>query len=246
MTEKGWIKLHRQLIDWEWYSDINVKVLFLHCLLSANHEDKRWHGIEIKKGQFITSLEHLAIEVGLTVSQIRTAINKLKLTNEIAYETTSKYSIITIKKWDEYQTNDMQNDKPITNESQTDDKQIATNKNEKNEKNEKNILEEVVVSENENFYGEYYNVFLTDKHYKDLEVLIMSKNKLNEIINDLSVNIETGKENKYSSDLPNAHYERIKAYFNYRKKNPKNFVTEPDKKSTEEILKEMGLKFKTI
>ena len=190
MTEKGWIKLHRQLIDWEWYSDINVKVLFLHCLLSANHEDKRWRGIEIKKGQFIISLGHLAIEVGLTVSQIRTAIKKLKLTNEIAYETTSQYSIITIKKWDEYQANDMQNDKPMTDKSQTDDKPMTTNKNDKNDKNdknEKNILEEVVVSENENFYGEYYNVFLTDKHYKDLEVLILSKNKLNELINDLLV-----------------------------------------------------------
>lgn len=38
----GWIKLHRKLINWEWYQDTNVKVVFLHLLLIANHEDKKW------------------------------------------------------------------------------------------------------------------------------------------------------------------------------------------------------------
>ena len=41
---EGWIKLHRQILDWEWYDDINVKVLFLHLLLTANYEDKKWQG----------------------------------------------------------------------------------------------------------------------------------------------------------------------------------------------------------
>ena len=55
---------------------------------------------------------------------------------------------------------------------------------------------------------------------------------MQEIIDTLSVKIETGKENKYSEDLPNAHYERVKAYFNYILKNPKKFQ---DKKQSEEV-----------
>ena len=139
----GWIKLHRQFTSWEWYSDINVKVLFLHCLLSANHEVKKWRGIEIQKGQFITSLEHLSINTGLTVKQIRTALNKLKMTGEVACKTTSQYSIISINNWDKFQAEGKQEDKQKTNEGQAEGKQRATNKNIKNIKNiknEKNII----------------------------------------------------------------------------------------------------------
>jgi len=50
----GFVKLYRSMLKWEWYDDINVKVLFLHLLLKANYEDKRWRGIEIKKGEIVT------------------------------------------------------------------------------------------------------------------------------------------------------------------------------------------------
>lgn len=111
----GFIKIHRKLLKWEWYSDINVRVLFFHCLLRANHKSERWQGIEINAGQFVTSYEHLAKECGLTVQQLRTALNKLKITNEITNKTTSRYSIITVNNWKRYQTNNKQ----ITNNQQT-------------------------------------------------------------------------------------------------------------------------------
>ena len=87
---EGWIKLHRKMINWEWYNDINVKVVFLHLLLTANHEDKKWQGIEIKRGQKITSLSHLAEETKLSVKQIRNVLNKLKSTGEITSKGTNK------------------------------------------------------------------------------------------------------------------------------------------------------------
>ena len=135
---QGYIKLHRQLEEWEWYKNIPVKVLFLHCLLRANHKDKKWQGSTVKKGSFITSYENLAIETGLSFQQVRTAISKLKLTGELTYKSTSQYSIITINNWDEYQEDNTQINKPLTSEQQTNNKQITTNKNDKNEKNEKN------------------------------------------------------------------------------------------------------------
>lgn len=124
----GWIKLHRSLTNWEWYEDIPVTRLFIHFLLKANHEPKKWRGQIIEVGQFITSAQHLAKETGLTLSQVRTAIKKLKSTHEIAHESHTSYSVITIKNWNTYQTNDTQNDKPIANESQTNRKRIATTK----------------------------------------------------------------------------------------------------------------------
>ena len=47
----GWLKLHRKISEWEWYTDGNTFRLFLHLLLNANFEDKKWKGITIKKGE---------------------------------------------------------------------------------------------------------------------------------------------------------------------------------------------------
>jgi len=140
--DNGYIKLHRKFKEWEWYKNINVKTLFLHCLIMANFKDNKWQGIEIKRGSFITSIKNLSNETGLSGSQVRTALNKLVLTNELANKSTTKYSTITVLKYNEYQTNDKQVDKPIANKSQTNRKQIATTNKDKNLKNEKNVIKE--------------------------------------------------------------------------------------------------------
>ena len=142
----GWIKLHRSLLEWEWWSDMNVRNLWLTILLLANHDEKKWQGQTIASGQLVTSLQHLAVRSGLSIQQTRTALDKLKSTGEINTQSTNKNTIITVIKWadfqccDEIPTNKQQTDnKQITNEQQTDNKQITTNKNVKNIKNEKNI-----------------------------------------------------------------------------------------------------------
>ena len=63
----GWVKLHRQLLDWEWYNDVNTTRVFLHLLLVANHKDNNWRGIEIKRGQRLTSISGLASETNLSI-----------------------------------------------------------------------------------------------------------------------------------------------------------------------------------
>lgn len=144
MNNNGWIKLHRSLLEWEWYQDHNVVIVFLHCLLRANHKDKKWQGIIIQKGSFITSYQNMSKELSgkngsLSVQQVRTALNKLKSTNEITIKTSNKYTCISINNWSEYQDDNTQDNKQITNKQQTNNKQITTNKNDKNIKNIKNI-----------------------------------------------------------------------------------------------------------
>ena len=107
----GWIKLHRKIINWEWYDDINTKVIFLHLLLTANHEEKDWRGQKILRGQKLTSISHLAKEVGLTVKQTRVSLDKLKRTNEITCKGTNKYTLVTIEKYNDYQINEKENGK---------------------------------------------------------------------------------------------------------------------------------------
>lgn len=129
---EGWVKIHRKIIDWEWYKDISAKIVFLHLLLTANYEDKNWKGITIKRGQKVTSINHLAKETNLTSQQVRTALDKLKSTGEITIKPTNKYSLITVEKYANYQ--DVNLDNNIQNNTQQNN-QITTTKEIKNNKN---------------------------------------------------------------------------------------------------------------
>lgn len=117
---KGWVYLHKSILEWEWYDDLNAFRLFIHLLLKANYSPTKWHGIEIKRGQHPTGRFSLSKETGLTEQQVRTALNKLISTNEITKETTNQYTIITITNYDKYQANNQQPNQRATNEQPTD------------------------------------------------------------------------------------------------------------------------------
>lgn len=142
MLENGYIKLFRSLINWEWYRDSNTKDLFLHLLLTVNYENKKWRGIEIKRGQRVTSYKKLAEELKpMTLQNVRTAIKHLKSTNEITVETTSEYSIITVVNYDKYQelTHDLTSDQHATNTPLTcDQHQRKKDNKDKNDKKDNN------------------------------------------------------------------------------------------------------------
>ena len=99
----GFITLHRQILDWEWYKDTNTAFLFFHLLLSANFVDTRFKGKLIKRGQIVTSLPSLSTETGLSIQQTRTALSHLVSTGEITDESTPNYRIITVVKYNDYQ-----------------------------------------------------------------------------------------------------------------------------------------------
>jgi len=114
-----YIKLHRKLLDWEWYDDINTKILFIHLLLKANHKDKKWRGITIYPWETLTGRISLSEELWLSQQKIRTSLNKLKSTNEITIKTTNKYSIIKLCNWEEYQQNNQQSTQQATSKQPT-------------------------------------------------------------------------------------------------------------------------------
>ena len=87
-------------------------------------------------------------------------------------------------------------------------------------------------------YGEYLNVYLDKDKYEKLLAMCASEKMLNELIDSFSINIEVGKERPYCADLPNAHFERLKSYYNYRKKNPNKFVSEEAKQNVWDRLAE--------
>jgi hypothetical protein len=130
----GWIKIHRKFLDWEWFNKSEAVHLFIYLVLKANHKDGQWQGIDIKKGQFITSFGKISTDTGISLQTIRTLLKKFEKTNEINIQTTNKFSIVTICKYECYQQENEPTNTLLTNEQQTTNKQLTTNKNDKNDK----------------------------------------------------------------------------------------------------------------
>jgi len=126
----GWIKIHRKILEWEWYDDANTFRLFIHLLLKANHKDKKYRGVLVKKGSLLTGRELLSQETGLSIQQVRTCLTRLKSTKEITINSTKQGTVVEIVKYESYQvvTNEPTTNQPTTNQQST------TNKNEKNNK----------------------------------------------------------------------------------------------------------------
>ena len=152
----GFITLHRQILDWEWYGDTNTFRLFIHILLSANFTDGRFEGRTIHRGQLVTSLTSLSAQTSLSVRQVRVSLDKLQMTGELTSQSFNRYRIITVVKYDQYQSVDKQNDRQMTSEMsskrQANDRQMTSNVTSKwqqynNDNNINNVNKETMEQE---------------------------------------------------------------------------------------------------
>ena len=129
----GFVIESRSILKNEWYTEPITMHLMRHCRLRANFEDTKWRGIQIKRGQFVTSLKTLSTETGLTIKQVRTALEKLEKTGYVASEATNKNRIITVLFYSEEQNVGKQNGKQKgnqkANKGQAKGKQRATDNN---------------------------------------------------------------------------------------------------------------------
>ena len=139
MSDEGWIKLHRKILQWEWWDEPNTFRVFLWLLLKANHKDQNWRGLEIKRGQIVTSYDSVAKGTSLTNRKIRTIFDRLDGT-ELTRKTTNKYQIITITNYESYQQDDRQTTGKPSPERHSNDRQPTTNNNVNNDKNEKKVI----------------------------------------------------------------------------------------------------------
>lgn len=102
--DMAFIKIDRKFKDWKWKKHPNMVAVWMHLLLEANYKDNVWEDTSVPAGSLITSVKKIAEETGLSIQQTRTCLSNLQATNEITIKTTNKYSVITITKWEEYQS----------------------------------------------------------------------------------------------------------------------------------------------
>ena len=224
---EGYILIYRKMLNWQWYQDNNVKALFIDLLLDANFEESKKGLLTIQRGQVLTSLKRMHDRTGMTVKEIRTALDKLEKSGEIGKQTTNRNSIITINNYDEYQDKGKQR----ASKGQTKGNIIINNK----EYKELNNIKEKIYKKEK--YGLFENVRLTDEEYQKLQEKFSDYQKR---IDNLSSYIAS-KGDKYKS-----HYATI---LNWSRKDDKEMPswfgkevkererTEEDERELQELIR---------
>ena len=141
MADKStFIKLDRNIQEWRWYTNANTFRVFIHLLLNANIKANDFENAKIKRGELATSYDKIANTLKLTNQQVRTAISHLKSTGEITVKRYSKFIVISIVNYAQYQdkltVNSTINQQSLNNQSTFNQQQLKNNKNVKKEKKE--------------------------------------------------------------------------------------------------------------
>ena len=102
----GWIKISRNIVNWDLFKDGNVLKVWIYLLAHTNYEDSQMpDGRTIRTGQVVYSYRGIAKECGMSEREVRTVIKKLVATHSMTHEATHQYSIGTLENWDKYQSN---------------------------------------------------------------------------------------------------------------------------------------------
>ena len=134
----GFIQISRSLFEHPAWIDATPeqKVLLLTIIEKANYKPMTWlwngEQVSVDRGQFITSVEKLVVAGGrgMTTAKVRTALKRFEKYGILTTKTTSQSTLVTVENYDILtcgpDEDSKRNDKDLANDSQTDDKRIAT------------------------------------------------------------------------------------------------------------------------
>lgn len=144
----GFLMLNKEIKRHEYFTDYKTFHLYFWLLSDANFIDGNFRGTVVKRGQKLTSINSLVIETGLTVREVRTALDKLIKGNYIVKKATNKNQLLTVVEYEYYTGFVESKDKPKTNQRQTEGKPKTTIEEYNNTKKEIIKKESVDVDSN--------------------------------------------------------------------------------------------------
>ena len=164
MTENGWVKIHRKILDNPSLRRLDYLGLWVYILLSVNHDETRelFAGKEIvlKPGQGIFSTPTLSKELDLSVSKVRRILETFENEQQIEQRKSNQGTVITVVNWEKYQQREQPSEQRVNNERTTSEQRV----------NNLPIIQECKECKNgKNIYGAYKNVLLSDDEMQKLQ-----------------------------------------------------------------------------
>ena len=158
--------MFRKISDWELYQDVGATKIFLDILIRAAYEDYvTKDGFTIHAGYVFTTVKELSEKNGMSVRQVRTALEKLTATNTVTTTATNKGTLIKVEKWAFFQGEREKATSTLTSTA------TNYNNNKNNKINNNNIY---VMPKKKNAFLDYEQ---RDYDFAEIERKIAEKNK---------------------------------------------------------------------
>lgn len=156
MSDCGWIKLYRSILNNPFMCSADVLGTWVYILLNVAYqpEDVVFKGkrITLQPGQGLFKIRQMAKEIGVSHSKLNRNINLFKSETQIETQTSTQNTLITVVNWGKYQISETQNETQVEHEWNTSGTPTyyKRNKEIKNIRNNNNIVDLFNESENEN------------------------------------------------------------------------------------------------
>lgn len=141
MSDNGWVKLHRKLLDNPLMRKPAYRAVWIEILLRATHNgaDVMFGGqrLRLEPGQFTTGTWVIAEATGVPRATVARILKAFENEQQIEQRTDRQCSLITIKKWKEYQTDEQRSETRVSNDRATSEQRLSTKQERNNEKNER-------------------------------------------------------------------------------------------------------------
>lgn len=101
--KNGWMKTPS-----EWFSGSSAPVmrdaymLLQWLIMNANIDTTEYNGVEVKRGQIVTSTAKIMEATGRTERQVNVRLNVLQMSNLLSNQRSNRFTIITICNYDDY------------------------------------------------------------------------------------------------------------------------------------------------
>ncbi|HBA3787220.1 TPA: DNA replication protein [Escherichia coli] len=154
---KGYALLHRKIMDVPFYKDAEAAHLWVHLILKAKHTPEYVMTdageILVGRGKLLGGRNSLAFETGLKPDRVQYLLRKFKKLGMIDWVSHGKFSVFSVEKYDDYQSNFVPADyqqittskpaipMPVSNAVPADYQQITTDKEYNNIISNTDVLE---------------------------------------------------------------------------------------------------------
>lgn len=154
---KGYALLHRKIMDVPFYKDAEAAHLWVHLILKAKHTPEYVMTdageILVGRGKLLGGRKSLAFETGLNPDRVQYLLRKFKKLGMIDWVSHGKFSVFSVEKYDDYQSNFVPADyqqittskpaipMPVSNAVPADYQQITTDKEYNNIISNTDVLE---------------------------------------------------------------------------------------------------------
>ncbi len=111
--DEGWVKLHRKIWHNPWMKNPSYLVVWIWVLTHAEYREEddpdvgsyllSGDRIKLRPGELTCGMKEIAKEIGTSRSTVVRAMNVFEKEGQIEQRANTKFTLITVKKWKEYQ-----------------------------------------------------------------------------------------------------------------------------------------------